>query len=138
MCIIICEISSEPPHEFTTLNASKSISQMATAMGDKDTIVWRGFSCYRSEVPLQLPLELPESLTFELVQVHQILRAKAQAFAEMVADIESMTDLHAIYEDRLRRLGLDTSINKTRLKNNIIDDFLTLVFKSKPMERTLF
>lgn len=144
MCIF-CEVSSEPLHEFTTFNASKSISQMATAMGDKNLLVKLSggdlvaieakyhFNClsdYRNRYRAHLRAGASSSNSPCLADS----RAKAQAFAEMAADIESMieegnqifklTDLHAIYEDRLRKLGLDTSINKTRLKNNIIDHFL--------------
>lgn len=140
MCIF-CEISSEPLHEFTTFNASKSISQMATEMGDKDLLVklsggdlvaieakyhFKCLSNYRNRYRAYLRAGTSSSSLADS-------RAKAQAFAEMVADIESMieegnhilklTDLHAIYEERLQKLGLDTSINKTRLKNDIIDHF---------------
>ena len=37
---IFCEMStSEQIHEFTTINANKSVSQMATEMGDMDLLV---------------------------------------------------------------------------------------------------
>ena len=57
----------------------------------------------------------------------------ARAFAELVAFIESsvengnyifkLSELHSLFEDRLCALGLGISINKTRLKKQVLDHF---------------
>ena len=145
MSCLFCEISSEPLHEFTSFNASKSINQMATAMGDQDLLVKLAggdlvaieakyhFNCL-SKYRNRYRAHVRAGTSVSNSQHSADSRAKAQAFAETIADIENMieegnqilklTDLYAMYVKRSRKLGLDTSINKTRLKNNIIDHFL--------------
>ena len=141
---IFCETSSESLHEFTTFNANKSVNQMATAMCYNDLLAKLSggdlvaleakyhFNClsnYRNRYRAHLRASASSSNSQCLADK----RVKAQVFAEMIAGIEStieqdnqvfkLKDLHAIYEDRLKELGLVTSINKTRL-NNIIYHFL--------------
>ena len=57
----------------------------------------------------------------------------ARAFAELVSYIESnvengsyifkLTALHSLFEDRLHTLGVEKSINKSRLKKQVLDHF---------------
>ena len=57
----------------------------------------------------------------------------ARAFAELVCYIESsveganfifkLSELHGLFEDRLSKLGVGKSINKTRLKNQLLEQF---------------
>ena len=61
-------------------------------------------------------------------------RAKARAFAELIAYIDTALDdgnhvfklaeLHKMYENRLQEFGVYISVNKTRLKDEIICHFL--------------
>ena len=57
----------------------------------------------------------------------------ARAFAELVSYIESKVEsgsyifklsvLHSLYEDRLSSIGIEKSINKTRLKKQLMEHF---------------
>ena len=71
-----------------------------------------------------------------ICQVHYILRtkkAKARAFAESILHIEScleentkifkLADIYSIYQDRLQNLGVSFSVNRTHLKDDIINNF---------------
>ena len=97
---ISCEMStSEQIHKFTTFNANKSVSQMATEMGDMDLLVklsvgdlvaieakyhlnrlLRYRNCYRSH------LRAKSDSSSSLHSTDR--RAKARAFAELISHIE--------------------------------------------------
>ena len=59
---------------------------------------------------------------------------RARAFAELISYIEGNVDngtyifklaeLHNVYENRLHEFGLTKTVNKTRLKNQILDQFI--------------
>ena len=61
-------------------------------------------------------------------------RAKARAFAELVAFIDTaleegnyvfkLPDWHELYERRLQQFGVGVSVHKTHLKHEIISHFL--------------
>ena len=71
----------------------------------------------------------------------------ARAFAELVSYIESNVEsgsyifklsvLHSLYEDRLSSLGIEKSINKTRLKKQLMEHF-SLNVRNSQMARTVF
>ncbi len=60
-------------------------------------------------------------------------KARALVFAELVMDIESaleegvyvfkLIELHTAYESRFKTLNFDSSINRTRLKKELLDYF---------------
>lgn len=144
MCIF-CDVGgSETLHEFSTFNANRSINQMATDMDDMDMLVKISggdlvaleakyhFNClshYRNRYRAHMrSLESTSKLnSFEK-------RAKARAFAELIAHIDTaleegnyafkLAELHGMYENRLQQFGACISVHKTRLKDEIISHFL--------------
>ena len=48
---------------------------------------------------------------------------QARVFAELVSHIEEVSELHNLYESRLREVGILKSIHKTRLKVQLLDHF---------------
>ena len=144
LCLFCESICPEPLHEFTTFNSNKSVNEMATAMGDRDLVVKLSegdlvaieakyhFSClskYRNEYRAHVRASASSSSNYYQCSADN----KAKALA-LVAYIESMieegnqifnqSDLHASYQNCLKKVGLDTSAHKTRLKKGIIDHFL--------------
>lgn len=142
---IFCEMNTlEKNHEFTTYNANKSVSQMATEMEDMDLMMKLSegdlvaieakyhFNClsrYRNHY--RSHLRARSDLSSSLHSMDK--KAKARAFAELVSHIEScleedtnifkLADLHSIYQDRLRNLGVLFSVNNIYLKEDITNHF---------------
>ncbi len=52
--------------------------------------------------------------------------------------IFKLVELHNLYEKLLREFGVIKSINKTRLKDQILDQFLGHFAKKKQMVKTHF
>ncbi len=58
---------------------------------------------------------------------------EAQAFAELLSHMETnveagnfifrLSELHFLYQERLHDLGVDVTVNKTRLKLRLLDNF---------------
>ena len=126
------------------MNANKSVSQMATEMGDMDLLVKLSegdlvaieakyhlncLSRYQNRYRSHLRAKSDSSSSLHSTE----RKAKAQAFAELISHIEGcleedtnifkLADLHSIYQDRLQNLGVLFSVNKTCLKEDIINHF---------------
>ena len=150
--------TSEQIHEFT-FNANKSVSQMATEMGDMDLLVKLSkgdlvaieakyhlncLSRYRNRYRSHLRAKSDSSSSLHYTGRN----AKARAFAELISHIEGcleedtnifeLADLYSIYQDHLQNLGVLFSVNKTRLKEDIINHFFIMVFRNSLVEQTLF
>ena len=90
------------------------------------------FNClsrYRNQYRGYLRAKADSSRSLQLADK----KAKARAFAELISYIETaleedthifkLSELHAAYLERLQNFGLSLSVNKTRLKDDIIDHF---------------
>ncbi len=143
-CIFCDETTSESLHEFTTLNVDQVIRDMASEMGDSDLLVKLSggidivaiegkyhISCltkYRNRYRSFLRTQCAPSQSNVCMK-----KARARVFAELVMDIESaleegiyvfkLIELHTAYESRLKTLNFDSSINRTRLKKELLDYF---------------
>ena len=148
--------TSEALHEFTTFNANRSVSQMATEMCDTalltklaegDLVAIEAkyhFNClsrYRNQYRGYLRAKADSSRSLQLADK----KAKARAFAELISYIETaleedthifkLSELHTVYLERLQNFGLSLSVNKTRLKDDIIE---IMVSKNSLAEQKLF
>ena len=146
LCIFCDTSGSEPLHEFSTFNANESINQMAADMNDMEMLIKISggdlvaleakyhFDClskYRNRYRAHVR-SLEGTSTGELYSFEK--RAKARAFAELVAFIDTaleesnyvfkLADLHELYENRLQQFGVGVSVHKTRLRDEIISHFL--------------
>ena len=146
MACIFCEDNSisEHLHKFCTFNSDKAVKTMAADMNDTDLLVKLAdsdlvaidamyhFTClttfrnrYRSHIRSDTSSASSLNTTLK--------RAKARAFTKVVSYIESgiedetyifkLSDLHGVYQICLEDLGVDISINKTRLKNELLEHF---------------
>ena len=144
---IFCESSTlEPLHEFKTFNIDKSIKDMAREMCDSEMLVKLSggmdlvaieakyhLSCltnYRNRYRAFYRAQAGSSMSSNSLEK----QAKARAFAELVMLVENgieqdtcvfkLADLHAAYEKRIEQLiNVRTSINRTRLKGELLDYF---------------
>ncbi len=141
---IFCESSTpELLHEFSTFNMDKSIKDMAQEMCDSEMLVKISggvdlaaiegkyhFSCltnYRNRYHAFCRAQTSQSSNSLEKQL------KAQAFAELVMHVENdiekgtgvfkLADLHASYEERIEQLNITTTINRRRLKGELLDYF---------------
>ncbi len=141
---IFCESSTpELLHEFNTFNMDKSVKDMAQEISDSEMLVkiFGGvdlvaiegkchFSCltnYRNRYRAFCRAQTSQSSNSLEKQL------KAQAFAQLVMHFENdiekgtcvfkLADLHASYEEHMEQLNITTSINRTRLKGELLDYF---------------
>ena len=87
------------------------------------------FNClsrYRNQYRGYLQAKADSSRSLQLADK----KAKARAFAELISyiveedtHIFKLSELHTVYLERLQNFGLSLSVNKIRLKDDIIDHF---------------
>ena len=141
LCIFCGKASSEKLHEYSTRNTGVSLRVMANDMQDNDllTKVSGGdlvaidakyhFSClseYRNRHRSYLRKESKEVDT-------DYERVKARAFVEVVSYVEGaiedelymfkVKELRCLYQKRLKELGYDVEINKSKFKESILNYF---------------
>ncbi len=141
---LFCDSSSGNLHEFTTLSADKSIKSMASEMNDTDMLVKLAdgdlvaieakyhLSCltkYRN----QYRGYVQSCITSCSSASEDQKRGKCMAFANTVSYIENclknrtfifkLSEVHKVYNENLCDLGLESSVNKTRLKIELLEHF---------------
>ena len=141
VCIFCESETSEMLHEITTFNMEKSVKETAVEMfdskllvklsGDVDLVATEGkyhLTCLtkfrNSYRAFQRPPKDSSSLS-------NSMQAKAQAYVELVMTIETdieqgtnvfkLKDLYAAYEKNIRQFHIDVALNRTRLKEEILD-----------------
>ncbi len=140
-----CDGKSEQLHEFSTFNADKSVRVMATEMNDTSVLVDLAdgdlvaieakyhLACltkYRNRYRSHCRSASKLSPANEPLK-----RAKATAFAKTVSFIESaleegthifkLAEVHKLYQSYLENLGVDITVNKSRLKSDLLEHFQT-------------
>jgi hypothetical protein len=143
MVCLLCRREEGHLHEFTTFGAEKNIRKMATQLQETELMARMEGS---DLVALDAKYHL-ECLTSLRNRYRSLLRQqnqessgstqekmmKARALVELVTHIENsveegtfffkVSELHRLYENRLRDLGMDKETNRTRFKENIIGYF---------------
>lgn len=143
LCTFCGDMTTDLLHEFTTFNMDKTIRDMANEMCDSELLVKLSggdlvaiegkyhLSCltsYRNRYRAFL-----RALSASSQSSISTKQAKARAFAELVMHVEGaleqgtyvfkLAELHAAYENRLKKLSVDFSTNRTRVKGELIDYF---------------
>ncbi|XP_078343033.1 uncharacterized protein LOC144628793 [Oculina patagonica] len=141
---IFCDQNSGKLHEYSTFSSDTSIRNMAQEM--QDTVMVAKISggdvvAIGAKYHLQC-LTAYRNKYRSYVRQHEtrqnILRerSKARVFAELASYLEEslnagisifqLSELHSLYEKRLKELGEDISVNKTRLKEKLLDHFSSM------------
>lgn len=140
-CCIFCTASTGTLISYATKCAEKSLREMATSMEDTEILarISSGdlvaleakyhFTClttYRNKYRSYCRQKNHDNIL-------DANMAKARAFVEIVAKIESdiddgthtfqLNELHMAYTNRLQELGVTTEINKTSFKNKLLTHF---------------
>lgn len=143
VCIFCGSTTPEILHEFTTFNMDKSIRDMATDMCDNELLVKISdvVDLVASESKYHMSCLTKYRNRYRAFQRAQAASSSSssdkqgrdRAFAELVMHVESaleqgtymfpLAELHAAYEERLKEFNIDTSINRSRLKKELLDFF---------------
>ena len=138
---IFCEKKTGKPHEYSTFSSGNTLKNMALEM--QDTTLMAKLSA-GDVIAIEAKYHL-QCLTAYRNKYRSFLRqhkrqpdlfkerCKARAFAELVAHVDELLEagnflfkcsvLHNLYEQRLKEFGVDIAINKTRLKEKLLEHF---------------
>lgn len=140
---IFCEMDSDNLHEVTTLEVDKNVRMIATELQDLDLlakIAEGDMIAIEAKYHLKCMVSLRnryrshlrKSAAFDSNVSEEIVEARA--FAELISYMETaserggnifkLSDLHNLYVKRLHDLNIDKTVNKTRLKQRILSQFL--------------
>ena len=156
-CIFCSEMAGKL-HECATMNIGDELRKMATELHDSNLLakVSSGdvvaieakyhFEClskYRNK-----HRALQRSISSMQSEKDDVLQVQAIVFAELVDFIEcqvaagqfifKLAELHTIFQTRLRSIGHEVSINKSRLKNKLLDRFTGKCQEQSDGKNTLF
>lgn len=161
ICIFCEQTGPHKLHEYATQSAEQGLRQMAHDMQDTKLLAhlsggdlvaieakyhleclttyrnrYRVYNCHRSS-----------SSTSQGSTIDKVSMGKARAFVELVGHIEAsvedgtyifnLFDLHLKYEERLNALGIDISINKTRLKERLLTHFGDMELQEQHVGKTI-
>ncbi len=140
---IFCSVASGKLHNCTTLTLDHDLRQMATDLQDTRLLArisggdlvaieakyhFNCLSAYKSKHRSVQRAEADNSNHSNDIKI-----IEAQAFAELLSHMETnvetgnfifrLSELHFLYQERLHDLGVDVTVNKTRLKLRLLDNF---------------
>lgn len=138
---IFCEGNTGNLHSFTTLESDRNVRHIATTLGDfallsriagGDLVAIKGkyhFSCittFRNSYRSYLTKNDDNSLRDDEDKMKE-----SRAMLELISYINTAVDdgtliftlseIHSLYENRLRDLGIEKKVNKTRLKVSLLE-----------------
>lgn len=140
LCVFCEEDNAFRLHSYSTKNAGNNLLDMAMETGDDDILTKISSGDF-----VAIELKYHDTCLTRYINKHLILLRpqnpleertdviKGQAFAEAVLGMEFMMEdgkyafqlqnLHLSYQNRLHELGIDITVNKTRLKCKLLDYF---------------
>ena len=143
MACSFCKQENGHLHGFRTLEVDQSVRQMATELQDTNLIArMEGGNLVALECKCHLECltalqncyqSLKSQQDKESGEVSEENQVKARAFVELFTYIENCMEdgtfcfkfsiLHQLYEERIKNLGIKNEINRSRLKEKILDYF---------------
>ncbi len=143
VCMFCESESSEMLHEISTFNMDKSVKDMAVETCDSELLVKLsgGVDVVATEGKYHLTCSTKFHISYRSFQRAQnnssslsnSMQAKALAFAGLVLTIETdieqgtnvfkLEDWYTAYKKRIRQFHIDVALNRTCLKEEILDHF---------------
>ena len=139
---IFCKNGAGKLHQCSTMGLDQELRKMATELQDTSLLsVLSGGDLEQLKLNIttivflctKISTEVNKELFVQVIFLRNKIFSQARAFAELVSYIEcsidggtyifKLSELHALYEERLQGLGINKTINKTRLKMQLLGHF---------------
>ena len=132
---VFCKKSDSTLHSCSAFNVDANLRSTATKMQDSDLLTCiSGGDLVAIEAMYQSKCLLRYKHRFRAFGLKNDNTTEAMVYAELIDYVESgvkegifiykLSELHLLFEDRMRILGSEKKINKSRLKTKLIDTFV--------------